>query len=247
MTSALYPWLHSAQGHALRATEAQLVGEALEDCFGWEALQVGAWGTDRALLRAARTRSQTLIASRRAAPVSMAGDRSADIECRLTQLPIVSDSVDAVILPHTLEFESDPYALLREVDRVLTGEGKLLILGFSPWSPWGLRARASRRGFPPGLRRLFSERRLRDWLKLLGYDVLEQRKYLHELPWGEPIEPHFRMQRGIFYLLPGGAYLLKAKKRLHTLTPLRPPLLERRRRAVLGGLTEPSSANRSKS
>ncbi|NBX45569.1 MAG: class I SAM-dependent methyltransferase [Gammaproteobacteria bacterium] len=247
MSSALFPWLNSAQGRALRVTEAQLLDEALEDCFGWEALQVGAWGADRDLLRAARTRSQTLVASRMTARSQMGVDQSSDIECRLTQLPIVSDSVDAVILPHTLEFESDPYALLREVDRVLTGEGKLLILGFSPWSPWGLRAQASRSGFPPGLRRLISERRLRDWLKLLGYDVLEQRKYLHELPWGEPIEPSYRMQRGMFYLLPGGAYLLKAKKRLHTLTPLRPRLLERRRSSVLGGLTEPSSANRSKS
>jgi len=234
----------------LRGTEARLLDEALEDCFGWEALQVGAWGGDRHMLRAVRTRSRTLVASRatlRPEAGLITPSFTADVECRLTQLPIVSDSVDAVILPHTLEFETDPYALLREVDRVLTGEGKLLILGFSPWSPWGLRAKASRSGFPPGLRRLISERRLRDWLKLLGYDVLEQRKYLHELPWGEPIEPSYRMQRGMFYLLPGGAYLLKAKKRLHTLTPLRPRLLERRRSSVLGGLTEPSSANRSKS
>ena len=238
MTAPLLTWLESARGRALLETEATLLAEVLEDCFGWEALQVGAWGRGRALLSAARTRSQTVISAREGV--------GADVQSRLTQLPIVGDSVDAVILPHTLEFETDPYALLREVDRVLAGEGKLLILGFTPVSPWGLRATASRKGFPPGLRRLISERRLRDWLKLLGYDVLEQRRYLHELPWGDPIERAERMRRGMFYLLPGGAYLLKATKRLHTLTPLRPRWLERRRSSVLGGLTEPSSVNRSK-
>ena len=48
----------------MRGTEARLLDEALEDCFGWEALQVGAWGGDRHLLRAVRTRSRTLVASR---------------------------------------------------------------------------------------------------------------------------------------------------------------------------------------
>jgi hypothetical protein len=134
---------------------------------------------------------------------------------------------------------------LREVDRVLAGDGKLLILGFAPWSPWGMRAAAQRAGYPPGLRRLLSERRLRDWLRLLGYDLGETRHYLYELPWGTPPAAGCRMRRGWVYPWPAGAYLLKARKRLHALTPLRPRLKERRP-SVLGGIAEPSSANRSK-
>jgi hypothetical protein len=53
------------------------------------------------------------------------------------------------------------------------------------------------------------------------------------------------MRRGWVYPWPAGAYLLKARKRLHALTPLRPRLKERRP-SVLGGIAEPSSANRSK-
>ena len=93
--------------------------------------------------------------------------------------------------------------------------------------------------------RSLAERRLADWLRLLGYEISESRRYLHELPWGEPATGERRLRRGLFYPLPGGAYLLKARKRLHALTPPRPRLRERRR--VLGGLTEPSSVNRSHS
>ncbi|NCW57919.1 MAG: methyltransferase domain-containing protein, partial [Gammaproteobacteria bacterium] len=131
MTSALAEWFSGPRGAALLALESALVGETLEDCFGWEMLQVGAWGEGRGLLRGARTRSQALAAS------SLVS--GCDLVSRLSQLPIASDSVDTVLLPHTLEFESDPYSVLREADRVLAGDGKLVILAFAPWSPWGLR------------------------------------------------------------------------------------------------------------
>lgn len=235
MSPALAEWFRSPRGAALLALEAALVGDTLDDCFGWEMLQVGAWGEGRALLRGARTRSQALASS---AAVS-----GCDLVSRLSQLPIASDSVDTVLLPHTLEFESDPYSVLREADRVLAGDGKLIVLAFAPVSLWGLRAATTRAGFPPGLRRLISERRLRDWLRLLGYDIGDTRHYLHELPWGEPAPLSGRIRRSWWYPLPGGAVVLKARKRLHSLTPLRPRFRERATR-VLGGLTEPSSANR---
>ena len=237
VSQSLPQWLATPRGRALLTGEAALVAESLEDCFGWEMLQVGAWGEGRALLSGARTRSQALVG---AAP-----SPGVDMVSRLGSLPVLSDAIDCVLLPHTLEFETDPYGLLREVDRVLAGDGKLLILGFAPWSPWGMRAAAQRAGYPPGLRRLLSERRLRDWLRLLGYDLGETRHYLYELPWGAPPAAGCRMRRGWVYPWPAGAYLLKARKRLHALTPLRPRLKERRP-SVLGGIAEPSSANRSK-
>lgn len=230
--SRLQQWLESARGRALLGAEARVIADALEDGFGWETLQLGVWGEPRSLLANTRTRSQTVLDLRAATGLDVVG--------RLSQLPIASDSIDVVLLAHTLEFESDPYALLREVDRVLAGEGKLIVVGFSPMSLWGLRARASRRGFPPGLRRVLPERQLRDWMRLLGYDLLESRHYLYGLPWGEPASVEHQLRRGWFSLGPAGAYLLKARKRLHSLTPLRPRLREPRRSRVLGGLTEPT-------
>lgn len=237
---ALRTWWRTTLGHAVIASESELLGEALEDVFGWEFLQVGAWGGERELLAGARTRRQTVIA-----PSTLAA--GADIISRPSQLPVTSDSVDAVLLPHTLEFAADPYAIVREVDRVLVGEGQLLVLGFRPLSLWGLRARATRDGFPPGLRRILSERRIRDWLVLLGYEVVAARGYLYCNPWRgvrDSEESNSRLlRRGLLNPLPAGAYLLKARKRVYTLTPVRPRFKEKP--AVLGGLVKPTTRQQS--
>src|SRR5579883_1218588 len=241
--AARMAWWSSPIGSALIAAESQLLGEALEDVFGWELLQIGAWGAGRELLAGARTRHQAILA----APGMSA---SADILGRPTQLPIISDSIDAVLLPHILEFASDPYAIVREADRVLVGEGRLLVLGFRPWSLWGVRARWSRNGFPPGMRRVLSERRIREWLVLLGYEVVSAQHYLFRGPWsgGGAAGEHASqgagrmLRRGLTYPLPANAYLLKARKRIYTLTPIRPRFRERP--AVLGGLVKPSPHSR---
>jgi len=170
--AALSAWWESPLGRALLAAESELLAEALEDVFGWELLQVGAWGNARDLLAGSRTRRQSLVAG-------AAFPGGADIIARPSLLPIMSDCVDAVLLPHTLEFAPDPYAVLREVDRVLGGEGQLLVLGFRPLSLWGMRARWSRSGFPPGMRRVLGERLLREWLVLLGFEVVAAKRYLY--------------------------------------------------------------------
>jgi SAM-dependent methyltransferase len=234
--AALSSWWDSPLGRALLAAESELLGEALEDVFGWELLQVGAWGNARELLAASRTRRQSLIAS--------AGfPAHADILARPSLLPVISDCADAALLPHTLEFAPDPYAVLREVERVVVGEGQLLVLGFCPWSAWGMRARWSRSGFPPGMRRLLSERLLREWLVLLGFEVVAARRYLYLGPWSRGLasgEGTGRLlRRGLTYPLPAGAYLLKARKRVYTLTPMRPRLREKS--AVIGGLVKPTT------
>ncbi len=206
------------------------MANALEDVFGFQLLQIGAWGENGRFFEAARTQRQWVIAS--------TPEAQADLCCKTSELAIASDSIDAVLLPHTLEFESDPHAVLREVERVLVSEGQLLILGFSPTSAWALRHRLSEEGFPPGLARLISERRLRDWLALLGFEVAVARRYLFRLPISprRPIAADaVSDSRGLF---PANAYLLKARKRVYSLTPVRPK--RRERLAIVGGL-EPTT------
>jgi SAM-dependent methyltransferase len=234
--AALGGWWCTPLGRALINAESELLSEALEDVFGWEFLQIGAWGPGQELLAGTRTRRRTVVALSGCA-------RGPDIIGRPSHLPIVSDLVDAALLPHTLEFAADPYAILREVDRVLIGEGQLLVLGFTPMSLWGLRARVARSGYPPGMRRILSERRVREWLVLLGFEVVASRRYLYCSPWRSSLEPRAGnaplLRRGLVNPFPAGAYLVKARKRVCTLTPIRPRFKEKP--AVLGGLVKPTT------
>jgi SAM-dependent methyltransferase len=233
----LHQWQHEPLGRALIQAEAQLLATTFDDVFGLELLQLGTWGAGRELLAPSRIRRQSVIAD------STEASGRGDLIARLAHLPINNASVDAVLLPHTLELTADPHAVLREADRVLVAEGQLIILGFRPASLWGVRAAASPAGFPPGLRRTLSASRVRDWLGLLSYEIVNVRRYLYRWPGDtrgtvESAIPSILYRRW-FYPWPSAAYVIKARKRVYTLTPIRPRLRERRR--VFDGLAEPSA------
>ncbi|CAM2147755.1 SAM-dependent methyltransferase [Pararobbsia alpina] len=95
------------------------------------------------------------------------------IWCEFVDLPFEAQSVDLVVMPHTLEFTPDPHRLLREVERVLVPDGRLVISGFNSLSLWGMRqsmGRMTRNPFVPGTHDLIAFTRLKDWIKLLGFE-----------------------------------------------------------------------------
>jgi SAM-dependent methyltransferase len=226
-------WFEGPLGARVLREEAALAPLALENVFGFELLQVGAWGPTQHLLDGARTQHTTLVAPEVAAGVTLCAP--------LDTLPFRSDSIDAIFLPHTLELVEDPYAVLREAERVLTGEGCLMICGFNPFSGWGVRRMFARHfgrpAFPPRTQRMISERRLRDWVALLGFDVDSVYGYLGLLPLKG--RANARHEVRVRPALTAGAYLLKARKHVPTLTAIRPR--RRSRPRVLVGAAEPTS------
>ncbi len=70
--------------------------------------------------------------------------------CDLLDLPFEAQSVDLLVMPHTLEFTSDPHRLLSEAERVLMPEGQLIILGFNSLAVG--RAAIARQGDRPAVR-----------------------------------------------------------------------------------------------
>lgn len=232
----LHDWLRAPLGARLYAIERKLASEALAQVFGWQLLQIGLWGEGDALIADARTQRKSVLGwhGRHSDSNSML------IRSRTDSLAVASDSIDAVLLPHTLEYEPEPHEILREVGRILSGEGHLIVLGFRPLSSWGIRHLFAREGFPPGLERLIGERRLRDWLKLLGFEIVDARRYLFSLPWGSAASQSFLERSGerLWPLFASG-YMIKARKRVYTLTPIRPRW--RLRPKVVGGLIEPTT------
>ena len=96
------------------------------------------------------------------------------IEGNTSELPFANESLDLVVLPHVLEFATNPHQILREIDRVLRPEGRLIISGFNPASLWGARQYLSRLIGNPYLPRdgqFISLIRIKDWLKLLNFSL----------------------------------------------------------------------------
>ena len=227
-------WLQTPLGEALLLQEARVVEEALDGVFGEECLQLGLWGEKRAFMRFTRTQHCSVIAESRAGKPCVMGD--------LHRLPIDSDSVDAVLLPHTLDFSDRPHAILREVDRVLRRDGKVIILGFKPGGLWGLRRLIPGAGMPPGTAHLISERRLKDWLKLLDMRIQGSTRYFFRwpLPRKKAQGSNKWEQRGrAWWPELSACYMLSAQKRVSTLTPVKP--LWRIEPKVVAGLAEPST------
>lgn len=176
---ALALWLRSPRGKRLLKLEEQEIRRVLPEVFGRHVLQIGSWGRGDELLTSSETLHRAVIGTVR--------EFGAQALAEPEHLPVMSKSVDAVLLPHTLEFVRSPHNVLREANRILTDRGRLLILGFSPWGTWGLRQRFGMRyrAFPAGSR-FYSVGRTCDWLELLDFEVTEVRRFGVGFPWAEP-------------------------------------------------------------
>jgi len=210
----LEAWLETAQGNYVRDWEVASMESAIADVFGFNALQLGLPQWD--LLRASRI------------PLRQKAGESGpvDVLCELTAMPFAALSTDLVILPHVLEFSSDAHQILREVERILIPEGHLIILGFNPLSLWGLRNRFERSGSFPWHGTYLSLTRLKDWLKLLGFEVDHSISGCHVPPCDQKAwlkRWHFMETAGARWRgLPGGVYLLHAIKRTHSMRLITP-------------------------
>ncbi|TRX57503.1 class I SAM-dependent methyltransferase [Thalassomonas sp. M1454] len=160
----------------------------------------------------------------------MVNDRKgfADVIADIDDLPFTQHSVDACLLSHSLEFAIDPHHVLREADRVLIPNGHMVITGFNPISFAGLnKIIPFRRQETPWHGRFFTPMRVKDWLNLLGYEILEDKRILHR-SLHSPIKSNGwlsnQWQRFANNYLSsfGSVYIIVAKKRVHPLTPIRP-------------------------
>lgn len=210
-------WLDSPPGRYVLAWEQEHLDAAVSDVFGYHALQCGEPAIDA--LRANRMPHRFRALSPSDGP-PRAGDSCVRVE-HFEELPFDSQSLDLVVLPHVLEFAQDPHQVLREVDRVLRPEGRLIVCGFNPVSLWGVRQFTMRGLVDPFLPRqghLIGVPRLRDWCKLLSFE-LDRARYGC---WRPPCRTQLWLERTRFlegagdrwWPICGAVYLLSATKRV---------------------------------
>ncbi len=167
-------WFQTPPGRYLQAWEQTQFDQSVADLFGYHALQLGVPAIEA--LHANRMPHRWLALDECGA---LASPRRATLVCDFAALPFPAASLDLVVLPHTLELSPDPHATLREVERVLVPEGRVVICGLNPASLWGMRQRRAhlyrRLGFGelflPDTGDFINYWRMRDWLRLLSFEV----------------------------------------------------------------------------
>jgi SAM-dependent methyltransferase len=238
ISRALGEWFESPAGARLNVTEKEILERFSEGLFGYYLLHV------QGVPDSADALSSCAIGDklRLTAPPAQAGS---DLCALAEQLPLQSDCLDAVVLRHTLDFSVDPQQVLREVERVLIPEGRVLIVGFNPLSLWGLWRLVLRwRGRVPWCGHFFPYRRVADWLGLLGFDI----EYTDVTAFEPPLPDRWlrymgrldRVGRKVWPML-AGVYVIRAVKRVSTVTPIRPRWHGLRVLSPNGGMVEPSA------
>ncbi len=168
-------WADSVLGRYILSWEQEQIERAVAGPLGTHAIQLGLPELDG--LRSSRIhyRGVALTQSPPALrPVPFEKVSTHNLRLALPELPFATQSIDLLILPHTLESTEHPHQLLREVERVLVPEGKLIIFGFNALSLWGLRQRLAQAlgyTFLPVHASLIHLERLKDWLSLLGFEL----------------------------------------------------------------------------
>ncbi|NIS89189.1 MAG: methyltransferase domain-containing protein [Woeseiaceae bacterium] len=229
-------WLQSPLGEQLVQLESRIVEEAIDGVFGEQCLQLGLWGEANTFLKHSRSQRQWRID-----PGAPNGSPSCIGEFH--RLPIQDDSIDCVLLPHVLDYSDRPHAILREVDRVLTTHGHIIILGFKTGGLWGVRRLVPGAGLPPDAHHLVPERSLRDWLQLLDMRIHGAVRYFFRWPlptFRGATSPKWEQRGQRWWPELAACYMLTAQKRVSPLTPVRP--VWRRKPKVVAGLA--NSTNR---
>jgi SAM-dependent methyltransferase len=233
-------WFASGLGQRVFAAEQEVMEDILPNMFGYHILQYG-YSADSNYLKASRIADKTILFLDK----SEVKTKLNAIHTSAEELPVAADSIDVIVLPHVLEYSKDAHKLLREMDRVLIGDGRVVILGINPISFWGLwHLFLCWWGKMPWSGRLISIPKIKDWLSLLDFEVEKTKCFFFSPPLRSEkllnkLLPLERLGRYCWPIL-GGIYVVVAKKRVLPLNPIKMQWTAKRK--VIGsGVIEPTT------
>lgn len=219
LNSSLETWYHQPLGAAVIAAESAKLSTVLPKFFGLHLLQLGGVG-QLDWLTSSPIHHRVVIQ-----PQISANPQGSVVQGIYDQLPFRGESIDMILVPHTLEYDASPRTLLTEAWRVLSLDGHLIILGFNPWSLWGLaRLFKKHSAGVPWTGHFHSADKVSNWLIELGGAIVLQHSFYYLPPLSTPhtagefnwIE---KMGQQLFPQT-GGIYLLVVQKRTIPLDPL---------------------------
>ena len=203
-------WSQLNNGHRLQAQTQDLLNNTIPRCFGYHLLKLGHLSsqlkTDKSPIHHQITCAES--------------GTNIGLQSDLHDLPFQDSTIDLCIMMHQLDFSSDPHQLLREIDRVLTLDGTLIISGYNPYSFFGFRSLIIPKN--QQLARLFSPNRVIDWLHLLGFEIKFKQHfdYISTQPKG-PITSLIENIGQCYLSFFCSVYFIVAKKQCIPMTPIK--------------------------
>ena len=163
----LFEWYSSPAGKRLKQSEMEFLRRSITVSCKQIIVQVGGLGWENQFIDCSLYQQFIVIDLE-----SIAWGNVPEIRANTYELPLQTETVDMVIMPHSLEFDSERHQTLLEVARILKPEGQLIILNFNPWSLWlryqyilELKRKDPWRGY------FMSRFKILDWLKLLSFEA----------------------------------------------------------------------------
>ena len=213
-------WFESEVGCEILQAQQRAINRLLPRLFGYYLVEVAV--NPNMNLSAESLIGHKVVVSNQ----HMLGLCDKSIICQPTELPFEHNSIDVVLLHHTLDFTDNPHQVLREAIRVLRPGGHLLVVGFNPASWWGLRRLCCRKIKAPWQRGQFiSQGRLVDWTRLLGLTQLRSMTdyYLPPFVSGKWRRRFEKLQAYGRRSMPknGAFYLSLARKDIEGITPIK--------------------------
>jgi len=233
-------WFKSPLGKLVFAAELEQLHEILPGLFGYHILQYGC-SAESNYLSSSRIANKTILFLDDS---EINKDLNA-VHTSAEELPVTADSIDVIVLPHVLEYSKDSHKLLREMERVLIGDGHVVIIGINPLSLWGLwHLFLCWWGEMPWSGRLISIPRIKDWLSLLDFEVEKTKCFFFSPPLRNQnfLQKLMPIERLGHYCWPimGGLYVIVAKKRVVPLNPIKMQW-RAKRHMIASGIVEPTT------
>lgn len=218
--AAFQKWCNEPLGKSFIDLEQRRMNEFIATLFGYDALMLGD-------LAFAKCMEQSTIKNQYVVNdnLNLTGIEQGYLCSRCDRLPIANGVIDVVYLAHCLEYATNPHEVLREAYRVLRNDGHLIISMFNNMSAWGMWRVFGQYGNNILWKANFmSIVKLKDWLALLGFDIMRINYFGYNLPRNRcnyPNELSVIERYGQKLEIPiGAAYIIEASKRVIPLTPI---------------------------
>jgi SAM-dependent methyltransferase len=211
-TADIQRWLQSDFGRYLLRHEHQVLRDKFPELPGYRMLRLGLSDDVEALDCFKQIHRFSMH------PCEHNGNHAAIAD--YAELPLMSETVDVMLLHHAIEFSTSPKAVLAEANRVVVPGGHLILCLFNPYGPMGILKYPMQLFFNRAQYGFHNLRlgRVSDWLSLLNFHVVQIEHGAYNVPINSSAsaEHDSRWERAcqkIRFPL-GNFYMIRAVKRV---------------------------------